>query len=318
MAKGFFTQGVSLLTDGQVTMDGLKSALRQAGFEIVKESPAQENWAFGGATLIVPFLPEVNGYVAVDVVNQPWPDSMGDPESDSTIFAAWSMGHFGPFAFPGSLARAQEHAWAWPPAQTISKGHEGFIRLRMSYIFGARKDLPVMPAEYDPIAEMMFLSQVALALLKAPGVKCYFNPNGEVLRDDASFREVWEPCTEQQNLPLSLWANIRFFNLSETLGFMETVGNAQFEIRDVEAVFPFADYDPDDVDYYLRNVTHYLLGLEREMKSGEAIDGPGESNLSWTMEVLDQGMMDPPRRVLRLYPKSSAKAVQKALSTVGR
>lgn len=318
LAKGFFTQGVSLLTNGQTTTDSLKSVLRQHGFDIVKESPAQENWAFGGATLVIAFLPDVNGYVAIDLVNQPWPDSMGDPQSDSMIFAAWSMGHFGPFAFPGSLARAQQHAWAWPPAETISEGHRGFIRLRTSYVFGAIKDAPVMPADYDPVAEMMFLSEAAIALLKAPGVKCYFNPNGEVLRDYNSLRDDWDPCIEQQNLPLSLWVNIRFFKLSETLGFMDTVGNAQLEIRDVEALFPLAEYDPGDIDYYLRNVTHYLLGLDREMKSGEQIDGPGESNLSWTIEVLDQGVIDPPRRVLRLYPKSIAKAVHAALSAVGR
>ncbi|MBL8818555.1 MAG: hypothetical protein JNL58_21180 [Planctomyces sp.] len=80
MAKGFFTQGVSLLTNGQTTIDSLKSALRQHGFEIVKESPAQENWAFGGASLIIAFRPDVNGYVSVDLVNHPWPDSMGDPK----------------------------------------------------------------------------------------------------------------------------------------------------------------------------------------------------------------------------------------------
>lgn len=318
MAKGFFTQGVSLLTNGQTTIDSIKAALRQQGFEIVKESPAQKNSAFGGPTLVIAFLTDVNGYVVVDVVNQPWPDSMGDPKSDAMIFGAWSMGHFGPFAFPGSLARARQHPWAWQPAQTISEGHRGFVRLRTSYVFGANKDSPVMPADYDPVAEMMFLSEAVIAPLKAPGVICYFNPNGEVLRDYASFREVWDPCTEQQILPLSLWTNIRFFKLSDKLGFMDTVGNAQLEMPDVEAVFPFAKYDPGDIDYYLRNVTHYLLGLDREMQSGEAIDGPGENDLSWTMEMLDQGVVDPPRRVLRLYPKASATAVRAALSAVAQ
>jgi hypothetical protein len=98
MAKGCFTQGVCLLTNGQTTIDDIKSALRQQEFEIVKESPAQENWPFGGPTLVVAFLPDVNGYASVDVVNQPWPDSMGDPKSNSTTFAAWSMGFFGPNA----------------------------------------------------------------------------------------------------------------------------------------------------------------------------------------------------------------------------
>jgi hypothetical protein len=315
MAKGFFTQGVSLLTNGKTALDDINSALRKEGFEIVKESPAQENWALGGPTLVVAFLPDVNGYVAVDVVNQPWPDSMGDPKSDSMTFAAWSMGHFGPFAFPGCLDRARQHAWAWQPGRTISEGHRGFIRLRISYVFGANKDALVMPADYEPVAEMMFLSRAAMALLKAPGVICYFNPNGEVLRDDAAFGEVWDACNQQQKMPL-LWMNIRFFNLSDKLGFMDTVGNGQLEIRDVEAVFPSAQYDPGDIDYYLRNVTHYLIGLDCKMRSGEQIDGPGESNLSWTIEVLDQGVIEPPRRVLRLYPKASSKAVRTALSAV--
>jgi hypothetical protein len=318
MAKGFFTQGVSLLTNGQTTIDSIRSALRQQGFEIVKETPAQEYWAFGGPTLVVAFRPEVNGYAVVDVVNRPWPDSMGDPKSDSMTFGAWSMGHFGPLAFPGSLARARQHAWAWEQGQTISEGHRGFIRLRTSYVFGANEDAPVIPSEYDPVAEMMFLSRAALVLLKMPGVICYFNPNGEVLRDDASFRQVWDACTEQHNMPLPLWMNIRFFNLSDKLGFMDTVGNGQLEIRDVEAAFPLDRYDPGDIDYYLRNVTHYLLGLDRELQSGEEIDGPGESNISWTMEVLDQGVVEPPRRVLRLYPKASTSAVRAALSSIGR
>lgn len=317
MAKGFFTQGVSLLTNGQTTIASVKSAIRQQGFDIVKESPAQDNLAFGGPMLVVAFQTDVNGYAAVDVVNQPWPDAMGDPKSDSMTFAAWSMGHFGPFAFPGSLARARQHAWAWELGRSVPEGHCGFIRIRTSYVFGGNKDAPVFPEHYDPVAEMMFVSRMVLAIFEAPGVICYFNSNGEVLRDYASFREVWDACAGQQKMPLPLWMNIRFFNLSEKLGFMDSVGNGQLEIRDVEAVFPSAKYDPREIDYYLRNVTHYLLDLDRDMQTGEEIDGPGESNMSWTMEVLDQGVIEPPRRVLRLFPKVSIKEIQQALSAVG-
>lgn len=318
MAKGFFTQGLTLLTNGQTTLDEVRTALRRDGFDIVRERPAQEEWAFGGPTLIVPFRPEVNGYMAVDVVNQPWPDAMGDPKSDPTTFAAWSMGHFGPLAYPGGLDRARQHAWSWPAGADIPERHRGFLRVRLSYVFGTGEDARVMPADYDPLAEMMFLSRVVLGLLEAPGIVCYFNPNGEVLCDEESFRGVWDPCTEQQKLPLSLWMNIRFFNLNETLRFMDTVGNGQLEVRDVEAVFPADAYDPGDIDYYLRNVTHYLLELDREMQTGERIDGPGETDLSWTLEVLDQGVIEPPRKVLRLYPRASRKAVRAALSALGR
>ena len=136
MAKGFFTQGVCLLTDGRTAVEDLKSALQEHGFEIAKETPAGQNWCFGGHTLVVAFLPEVNGYAAIDLVDQPWPDAMGDPKSDPMTFAGWSMGHFGPFAFPGGLARARQHAWGWQPASPIAEGHRGFVRIRISYIFG--------------------------------------------------------------------------------------------------------------------------------------------------------------------------------------
>jgi hypothetical protein len=319
MAKGCFTQGATLLTNARITLDAVGDALRQQGFDTLKEEfPAPEEWAFRGPTVTIPFLPQVNGYATVDLVDRPWPDAMGDPKSDPSIFGAWSMGFFGPFAFPGGLTRARQHAWSWPAGRDIAESHSGFLRIRLSYALGAKEDEPILPADYHPVAEMMFLSRAVLALFKVPGVLCYFNPNGEVLCDEQSFRKVWEPCAERRQLPLSLWTNVRFSKFSESLGFMETVGNAQLDIRDIEAVFPMNRYVPADVDYYLRNVTHYLLELDREMQTGEDIDGPGETNLSWTMEVLDEGVIAPPRRVLRLYPKASLDTVRAAVSAVRR
>ncbi len=318
MVKGFFTQGACLLTDGRTSIEDIRSALREQNFEIVEQTPAQADQCFGGPALVVPFLPEVNGYAAVDVVNQSWPDSMGDPKSDPTTFAAWSMGYFGPFAFPGGLARARQHAWAWAPGRTVAEGHRGFVRIRMSYVFGCKDDVRVLPNGYDPLAEMIFLSRAVLAVLNAPGVVCYFNPNGEVLRDRASFREHWDVCRSQGNIPLPLWMNIRFFNLDETLGIMDTVGNGQLEIRDVEGIFPREKYDPRHIDYYLRNVTHYLLDRDREIQTGDAIDGPGDTDLSWTAEVFEEGILAPPRRVLRVCPKANYKAIRDTLAAMGR
>ncbi|HEX4145613.1 MAG TPA: DUF4261 domain-containing protein [Pirellulales bacterium] len=318
MAKGMFTQGVGLLTDGQTTIEDLKSALEQHGYAIVKEMPAQDNLSLGGPALVVGFLPDVNGYASVDVVNQPWPDGMGDPKSDPNTFAAWSMGFFGPLAFPGSLARAKEHAWSWQAARTVSDRHQGFVRVRLSYAFGASANLTVFPKDYDPLGEMMFLSRLAVALLAAPGVLCYFNPNGEVLRDLPGFRKLWDACNEQGQIPMPLWMNIRFYNLSARLGFMDTVGNGQLEAKDIEAIFPKDKYNPVDIDVYLRNVTHYLLDFDGELKTGEAIDGPGENGLSWTVDVLDAGVVEPPRRVIRLYPNADCDAVCEALGRTER
>lgn len=318
MAKGLFTQCACLLTDGQTGIEDIKAALQEKAFEIVKQVPPQKDWRLGAPTLVIAFRPSVNGYAAIDVCDEPWPDAMGDPRADSATFAAWGMGHFGPFAFPGGLARASRHAWAWQPARTIAERHRGFIRIRMSYVFGAKQDSPVLPEDNDPLAELQFLGRAVLAVLQAPGVICYFNPNGEVLRDRASFREVWVECEKQQRIPLPLWINIRFFNLDEELSFMDTVGNGQLDVSDVEAIFPTAEYDPGDVDYYLRDVTHYLLDLGREVRTGERMDGPGESDLSWTAEVIEDGTIEPPRRVLRLYPEANRKAVRQALAAVGR
>src|SRR6185369_4273960 len=124
---------------------------------------------FSGPAAVVPFRPEVNGYVAIDVVNQAWPDHMGDPKSDVTLFAAWSMGQFGPFTFPGGLQRAQQQSWGWRDSAEAVSSHRGFIRLRTSYVFGADKDSPILPTPYDPIAELHFLDRLSLSLLPEPG-----------------------------------------------------------------------------------------------------------------------------------------------------
>jgi hypothetical protein len=117
MPKGFFSQGVCLLTDGSTTIEGVRAALERAGFSIVKAVPASEFWSFSGPALLLAYLPQVNGSVTIDVVNHPWPDAMGDPKADPMTFGAWGMGHFGPFAYPGGLQRAMEQSWGWEAAR---------------------------------------------------------------------------------------------------------------------------------------------------------------------------------------------------------
>ncbi|MCI0680964.1 MAG: DUF4261 domain-containing protein, partial [Gemmataceae bacterium] len=165
---------------------------------------------------------------------------------------------------------------------------------------------------------LIVLNKIVLALFKAPGVLCYFNPNGEVLRDGDSFRDHEKSCREQEIIPLELWANIRFLHVNEAIWFMDTVGNAQLDLQDVEAFYPKDKYKAEDIDHYLRNVTLYLMSLDRTLQSGEEIDGPGEGDLSWTMDILEQGAIEPPRHIVRLYPKGLGEDVKKALEAVGR
>jgi hypothetical protein len=314
MAKGLFSQCLCLLTDGRTAIEDVRAALEKQGFEGIKLAKPQKDWRHGGPTLVFPFLPDVNGYAAVDLVDQPWPDAMADEKADPKTYAAWEKGHFGPLAYSGGLARAGEHSSAWESGRVVAAVHSGFIRLRTSYVFGTKGDKPVAPKDYDPLAELSFLSRVVLAVLEVPGVICYFNPNGEVLRDAAGFREMWDAAQKQEKVPLPLWTNVRFFNLPEKVTLMDTVGNGQLDLRDVEAVFPKGKHSPGDIDRYLRRLTGHLLGLGRKITTGEDIDGPGESNKSWTTDLAKDGTFAPPRRVVRVYPKDRRDAIQEALA----
>jgi hypothetical protein len=81
MARGIFTHIRAYLpTDGRMAIEDVKSVLQAQGFEIVKV-PSPKDPAFGGPGLTISFLPAVSGYVAVDVMNQPWPDAMGGSEN---------------------------------------------------------------------------------------------------------------------------------------------------------------------------------------------------------------------------------------------
>lgn len=314
MPKGFFSQGVCLLTDGRTAISDVRSAVEKAAFHIHKEVAANDLWSFSGPAVVIPYRAAVNGGVTIDVVNHPWPDAMGDPKSDPMTFGAWGWGYFGPFTYPGSLGRALQHASGWEAGRNVAPLHRGFIRIRSSYVGGAAADAPCLPEDYDALDEMGFISRLVITLGTVPGVLCYFNPNGEVLWDMSSFASTWDDATKQQKVPLLLWMNVRLFHVDRVFGFMDTVGNAQLDVRDIEVIYPVKRYDPGIIDYYMGNVTHYLLDLGREIQTGEAIDGPGENALSWTAVACDQGIMSPPRPVLRLYPKADAAPIQKALA----
>jgi hypothetical protein len=209
MHKGFFSQTLCLLTDGSPTLEQITSALKRGGFGFgtILNSTDSTTWPLGGPSVFVPFRPEVNGTAQVDVVDKPWPDSMGDPKKEPTVFGAWASGHFGPFAYPGGLERAGLHPWAWAPARSAAAGHRGFIRIRTSYVFGSKGDAPLLPDDYEARTELDFLSRLLLAVFAVPGVRCYFNPNGEVLRDRASFSEIWQNARARSAVSLSALAS---------------------------------------------------------------------------------------------------------------
>lgn len=265
-------------------------------FRVVKEVPASDHSQFAGPSLIIEYNKEVNGCVSVDVVNQPWPDDMGEPKSKSMLFAAWSMGHFGPFAFPNGLQRAVQQSWRWPEAKSLVNEHRGFIRFRMSYIFGSERNAPVLPKDYAPLKELDFLDGMISCVLAHPNSICYFNPNGEVLLNKQLFDESRTYHRRHELPPLDLWSNIRLFNLSGNWLFMDSVGSWQLDIPDQEIAFPREQFSPQEVDYFIRNATLYIIKNGMVIKHGDTMAGPGGN---WRAAILEKSLSGPPRQVIR-------------------
>ncbi|RYD74121.1 MAG: DUF4261 domain-containing protein [Verrucomicrobiaceae bacterium] len=298
MPKGFFTQGFAILLSRQVTLNEVCECLKD--YQIAKRIESSDDPNFGGTSAIIAYKPEVNGYVSVDLFPAPWPDHMGDPKEDAMLFATWSMGHFGPHTYPGGLKRASQQAWRWPEAKDIVPQHRAVIRLRMSYVFGAGGDAPVMPQDWDPREELDFLNKLVSSFSSLDAALCYFNPNGEVVVPFDQFADSLEHSAKHQLPPLDLWSNIRLFNVDDTWKLMDSVGNWQLEIRDHEVAFPLGLVDPQEVDHFIRNVTAYILTKGDVIKDGDTMDGPGKRR--WQAKRLENGMSDPPREVLRWLP----------------
>lgn len=177
--KGIFSQGLVVLLSDSAALDEVENLLTEFGPPTRK--PTFEDWEFSGPAIVLPYRPDVNGYVSVDLVERPWPDDMGNPKEKPILFGAWSMGHFGPCTFPGNLSRAVQQSWSWPAAKELVPRHKAFVRVRSSYIFGAGPQAKCLPADYAPLPELQFLTAIIKALLENPNALAYFNPGGEVL-----------------------------------------------------------------------------------------------------------------------------------------
>lgn len=298
MPKGIFTQGVIVLTNRSISIDEVAAAL--SGFELRGVREGSDEWALGGTSLQVSYDESVNGIVTLDAIDHPWPDHMGDPKDEAILFGAWAMGNFGPFAYPGGLSRASQQSWNWEGGRNIADQHTGFIRLRVTYVLGASEDAVVMPEGCNPVAELEFCMKLVQSLLEIPGTLCYYNPSGEVLRDQDTFRESLNFAWANKLLPLDLWSNVRLFNVDETWSMMDTVGNWQLDLPDCEACFFSEAYEFNDVDNFLRNVTLYLIEKGEVIEDGDTMDGPGD--ISWQAELQENSLCEPPRIVLRWMP----------------
>jgi Domain of unknown function (DUF4261) len=299
--KGFFTQGLAILLRSSPSLRAIEERL--GNFKIVDRVVTSAAWATGGPSLVVPYRPDVNGYVSIDVVEQRWPDRMGDPKADPEVFAAWVVGHFGPGACPGGLERACQHS-GWTDGHSVPLQHQAFIRIRCSYLFGADADALLMPNDYQPLQELEFATDIAAALIRLPEVLCYFNPNGECVIDPRGFFESLNYHASAKLMPLELWSNVRLFRFQDAQpawSLMDTVGMSQLDAPDHEACFQSDSYVPTEVGNFLRNASAYLVEHGPIIRSGDTMDGP--ANVKWQGFSIKQGRVEPPREVMRWFPQ---------------
>jgi hypothetical protein len=301
--KGHYTACVCVLFDQPVEIDDVIRSLRN--FDLVgrSEDPDPEAWMFGGPSVAIAYRPEVNGLVVVDAVNQPWPDNMGDPKNAAQLFGAWSMGFFGPFTFPDALSRSTQQSWVWPGGKEVAEKQTAFVRIRVGYAFGTPDDAPLqlIPDNYNAAEELRFATNVAGALLEMSGAICYFNPSGEVLRDSSTLDDALRYADSEGIPPLDAWCNVRLANAADDWLVMDTCGNQQLDIPDIELGFKRdKGYDLTQVDGFLRNITEYLLANGEVIKDGDTMDGLGTS---WTFHKRKTGILMPPRPTLRAFPQ---------------
>lgn len=302
MAKGLFTQGMVVLLRKPVAINELEQRLSAFSLAGRHESTEDEE---APETLVYEFEPEVNGHLLVTPVDALWPDDMGDPDESPEKFVAWSLGQFSPLAFPGCLQRAGDQSWGWEDGSDEIQHHTAHIRLLISYVFGVddpndAEEMPLFPEQYDSISEMTFLTKAVAAVLEMPEAICYFNPGGEVLRDENGLRKGMNYAWNNDLPPLDMWTNVRLYRATESWSLMDTVGNGQLDLPDLEAIFETDRFEPSEVERFLRSASLYLLQREEEIEDGHTAEGPGNS--SWVAMECEDALSDPPRPTIRWVP----------------
>ncbi len=295
MPRGFFTQSAYVLFEREPPLDAIDRAL---GWLSPRErlSPRGEGWLGGAPELAHRFRKDANGTLVVDAVARPYPDAMGDPERDMDTFACWSVGGFGPLAFPGALARAVQHTTLATIASEVAR-HRALVRLRTTYTLGAGPDAAMAPPDHDPRAELELLAQCGRALLDLDGALAYFNPTGETLADRSAMDDALADAATDARLAIELHSNVRLWRL-DTPGrsLMDTVGLEQLLVPDLEAIYPDA-HAPPAIATLLREVSLHVLEHGDVFGDGDTLEGPGGD---WRIERRDASAVAPPRKVVRL------------------
>jgi hypothetical protein len=297
MPRGFFTQSTTILFASAPDLDDVEELVPDA--ERIDHSDSENAWMSADESLVVPIQGPARGFLEIDVLDEPWPDTMGDPKEDVDLFGAWGMGFFGPLAFPGNLARACQQAVAFRGAREAAAKHAAFVRLRTTYADG-NPDTKVIPDGWDPLAELSQLTELGRRILELPEALAYFDPNGEVILDRAGVAESLEHGKQAGIPPLDLFTHVRLFNLGGSdFALMDTVGMDRFFLPDAEVAVAKA-IDPNQAASFLRNVSLHHLKKRGPIPDGHTTDGPGGR---YRVHHRKESLGPPPRHVARFAPE---------------
>lgn len=303
--KGFFTQGLVLLLDRKLPLGELAPLLEGFGSGRVYQVAGSGDWTRGGDSLLLPFG-EHGGHLAIDLVDEPWPDELVERGDTPQLGTSAAAGYFGPFAFPYCFERACRQAWIWKEAQQAPPRHAAFARVRTTYAFrppGAAPETAVaVPEIKNPLIELQAATAAVQALARHPAAVAYFDPSGETLLPPDRLGEAVKWAEEQQLPPLDVWTNVRFLSLeglADGWFLMDTVGMWQLDIPDHEIFLPGKTYDFQEVEGFLRNVSLYLMNHGPVLGDGDTIEGPG--GIDWKATSHDDSFTMPPRPVVRWF-----------------
>lgn len=274
-------------------------ALALRGLEPVeREMPGDQGWMGSPRDLLIAFRPD--GHVAIDVRATPWPDDMGDPESDAALFGAWGTGAFGPLVFPGNLERAVQQSIVFEDPASVANKHSAFVRVRTTYAIGKGPDAKLMPDDWDPMEELLAMIGASRALLEMPGAIAYFDPNAELFVPREEIDSALTHAEKSKLPPLDLFTHVRFFRIDDEWSLMDTLGMDRFMLPDLEILFTNA-VEPSMAARFLRNVQLYVLKNGPVIDDGHSIDGP-EGKLRAKKQ--EHGLVEPPRAVVRFTPEN--------------
>ncbi len=298
MTQYQYTQCIALFVDRRVSINDIAKKL--SDFQVVESNPVAKDWLHCGPSITIQFPAVSEGFVVIDTIDQTWPDGDDDSNPALELSHAWETNQFGLHSRPGSLARTREQLELLDEKSDSFEETVSCIRIRLAYRIEASQPDDLLSQDIDVQSEVSFLTSVAIALASLEGVIAFFNPSGEVLVDRATFEDNVRVCLDNDVPLIFLWTNVRLFRIDDSWAMMDTVGNGQFDLPDLEACFDFEQHESVRVSDFLWTVS-LLINENPEMEHAEAIED--DEGLLWHLRPFDESLCDPQRFILRLIPQ---------------